>query len=514
MSESPAVSPLRSPFPLGPRAAFALAAASGLLYFACFPGPSLWLGAFVCQAPLLLALRGQTPRRAVELGLTAGVFFSATVFQWLLGTIRVFGGFSLPVASVVMALLCVYQGGRTAMLGWLYARAEARGYPAPLAFSAAFVASELLYPLLFPWYLSVGVHNAAPFMQVAELGGPYAVALTLLGANLALAEGVSALLEKRRPCLRTLGIGLSVTALSGLYGLVRIGQVEARMAEAPKLNVGIAQGNQPLIDRSRSVRTHARLTAKLREEHAELVVWPEGAVGGAWDAGTLEDAWRLELGPKLGGAAIVGATVADYSTDPARRFNSAIFSDEDGVVQGRYDKQLLLPFGEYIPFGQAFPAIYKLSPHSGRLSPGAGNAPLTWRGHRLGVLICYEDILPSFVNRLVRETNPDILINLTNDAWFGKSIEPWEHLGLAQLRAVEHRRYLVRSTNTGASAIVDAAGRVTKHGGLFEEEAIAGETRLLRSTTVYEVIGDAPAWAIAALSFAMAFRPRRRRAAA
>src|SRR5690348_1986099 len=141
-----------------------------------------------------------------------------------------------------------------------------------------------------------------------------------------------------------------------------------------------------------------------------------------------------------------------------------------------------------------FPYLYQMSPNSSRFSPGKSIEPLVWGDHRISTLICYEDILPSFVNGMVAHASPDLLVNMTNDKWFGDSTEPWIHLALAKLRAVEHRRYLVRATNSGVSAIVDATGRVVAHGGTFDAEQLVGEVRFLSSKTVFEALGDIPYW--------------------
>ena len=143
--------------------------------------------------------------------------------------------------------------------------------------------------------------------------------------------------------------------------------------------------------------------------------------------------------------------------------------------------------------------------------PGTSDAPLVLTGHPLTVLICYEDILPWFVNHAVSEGRPELLVNVTIDTWFGRTIEPWEHLALAELRAVEHRRFLVRATNSGVSAIVDPGGRVTALGKMFAEDSIVGPVRLSAPTTVYERIGDAPFYLGALVIAAMAMFPRRRR---
>jgi len=194
-------------------------------------------------------------------------------------------------------------------------------------------------------------------------------------------------------------------------------------------------------------------------------------------------------------------------------FNTALMADVDGKILGRYDKQYLLAFGEYLPFGDMFPVLYKWSPNSGHFTPGTSFESLPWGEHKIGALICYEDILPSFVQKLVKHGDPDLIVNLTNDAWFGDSTEPWIHLALAKFRAVEHRRFLVRATNSGVSAIVDATGRVVAHGGTFKEETIVGDGRFMRAWTLYGAIGDVPWWIVTAAIVAMGIWSRPQKSA-
>jgi apolipoprotein N-acyltransferase len=123
-------------------------------------------------------------------------------------------------------------------------------------------------------------------------------------------------------------------------------------------------------------------------------------------------------------------------------------------------------------------------------------------------VICYEDIIPRNVNRIVNNGDPDLIANLTNDAWFGDTTEPWIHLALSQLRAVEHRRYFVRSTNSGVSAIIDPVGRVVAHTETFREAALAGEVAWLRGKTAYEHLGDVPWWLVSLATLVMAFVKR------
>ena len=491
--------------------ALAMAALSGLLYFVGVPGVGLWPLALIAQAPLILALRRQPPGRAAAIGLTAGFVFSVGTFSWLYGTIGRFGGFSAPAALGLMLLMCLYQGGRSALTGWLHARAEARGWPAAPVFVLAFTTGELVWPLLFPWYLAFTVVNAPALVQVADLGGVYLVAAVLLGSNLAVAELMRARLDRDRPDRIVVAAGLLAPLLAAAYGAVRMRQIEARQAAAPAITIGVAQGNQPFVGRPNGVGIHRRLTRKLREQGAELVVWSEGAVPDVFDEATYREDTRRRVTRGLQVPVLFGGGVKRVEGGRAREFNTALLADADGNVIGRYDKQYLLPFGEYLPFGETFPSLYEGSPNSGRLSPGDSLEPMILDGHRISVIICYEDILPGFVNRAVRHARPELLVNLTIDTWFGDTMEPWQHLGLSQLRAVEHRRYLVRSNNSGVSAIIDATGRVVAHGALFKEEGFVAEARFLSDGTVYERLGDVPfyAGALAIAAMALLRRPGR-----
>jgi apolipoprotein N-acyltransferase len=189
-----------------------------------------------------------------------------------------------------------------------------------------------------------------------------------------------------------------------------------------------------------------------------------------------------------------------------------LLSDAQGKVTGRYDKQYLLAFGEYLPFGETFPVLYEMSPHSGRFTPGKSFEPLKLDGHEIAVFICYEDIAPSFVNEIMAHGDPDLLVNITNDAWFGDTTEPWIHLALAKFRAIEQRRYFVRSTNSGVSAFIDPVGRTISHTGTFRAEALAEQVAWMDGGTPFRFYGNGPWWLVAVVGVGAAFmRPPRRR---
>ncbi len=522
--------------------AIAGAILSGVLYFVAFAGFDQWWLTFVCLVPLYIALRGQPTRRAVFLSFLTGLAMNLGGFYWLVNMLKTFSGFPIPLCVLFVVIICSYQALRLAFMGWLYGRAANRGWPVPFVFAGAFAVSELVFPLLFPWYYAATVHNRPVLMQTAELGGPILVGLVLVTVNMAVAEPLRARLAAYRELVptispyrgavtseerlrapldrRVIGVGVLALLFAVLFGAVRIGMVKSDVEKAEAVRVGYVQGNMGLMAKreqpGEGLRRHVRLTQELRDKGVDLVVWSESSVTFAVpeDMGMKTPFYRDRFAGKLGVPLIFGAVLFRADPDRERWFNTAISTNIKGEVIGRYDKEYLLAFGEYLPFGDDFPILYKWSPHSGRFSKGTDlssiDVEVKGQKHKVTVLICYEDILPGFTNRAVAAGDPELLVNITNDAWFGDTTEPWEHLALAKFRAIEHRRFLVRSTNSGVSAIIDPMGAVVTHTKTFTAEAQEGTVRWMRSHTVYEMVGDVP-WYLMTLALGYAcFRPRSR----
>jgi apolipoprotein N-acyltransferase len=503
---------VRVPLPL--KLAYPLSFASGLLYWLAFPGIDVWPLSFVALVPLFVSLAGQRPKHGFWIGWTAGFGMTITGFYWLSYTLEVFSGFPAPLCWLFQAILCGYQAGRIGLFGWLAARGERRGWGRGLTLTLAFAASELLFPLLFPWYYGATVHQVLPLLQLAELGGPIAVSLVLVGINYALAELVLARLEARALNRRALAAA-AAPVLAAIYGLIRIPMVDARSAAAEKIEVGLVQANMSLMGKRKNKREgldrHLDLTKRLTQQGPlDLVVWSETSVMSAVREDEADRALRRQFTTTLGVPALFGSVLVRDVSDAREYvlFNSALLTDRGGKVVGRFDKQLLLAFGEYLPFGETFPILYEWSPHTGHFQAGSSFKPLKLGDHEIAVVICYEDVLPSFVNRVMSEGEPELIANLTNDAWFGDSTEPWIHLALAKLRAVEHRKFFVRSTNSGVSAFMDPVGRVMKHTAPFEQQSERETLRWLKGKTLYTFWGDGPWWLASLLSIAMAFRFR------
>ncbi|MBX3189000.1 MAG: apolipoprotein N-acyltransferase [Labilithrix sp.] len=525
--------------PLVPkRLAEAGAVLSGVLYFVAFAGFDQWWLTFVCLVPLYVSLHGQTVKRAVWLSWLTGLAMNLGGFYWLLDMLKTFSGFPTALCLVFVVIICAYQALRLAFMGWLFGRAQLRGWPVPLVFGGAFAASELVFPLLFPWYYAATVHNVPVLLQAAELGGPILVGVVLVAINMAIAEPLRARLALARTKSReieldrrVIGAGVIAAILALLFGAIRIPMVKSAIAKAEPVEVGFVQGNMGLFAKRQKfgegLRRHVERTDELRKAGVDLVVWSETSVTAPVDEkiGTTTPHYRNNFAARLGVPTIFGAVLV--RRDPEGRheldrwFNTALATDAKGDVSGRYDKQFLLAFGEYLPLGDTFPILYKWSPHSGKFSAGTSLEPIEidikGTKRKISVLICYEDILPTFTNRMVAHADPELLVNMTNDAWFGDTTEPWQHLALAKLRAVEHRRYLVRSTNSGVSAIVDPMGNVVTHtqtmwrmeaegheGGVAQHAPI----RWMRGKTMYEIVGESPWWLVTFLMVYAAFRRR------
>jgi apolipoprotein N-acyltransferase len=284
------------------------------------------------------------------------------------------------------------------------------------------------------------------------------------------------------------------------------------LGSAPEVVVAVDWTSQPYWA-SRKVQRFYQATSRP----------PEGVYPAALDADLEGFSVAERNAPQRGTTVplLMGAVTGDHvdmdalSSLANKKYNSAVLVDRDGRVAGIYDKQFLLMFGEYIPFGDRFPVLYDWIPEAGRFTPGGDPEPLSWDGHRLGVLVCYEDILPEYT-RKAASRGVDVLLNLTNDAWFGKTAEPAQHFALATLRAVEHRRWLVRSTATGISGAVDPVGREVVRTGLYDAETFVVEVTLGGGGTVYQAVGPllpALCLLLAALLVGIALRGRRRRRA-
>ena len=297
------------------------------------------------------------------------------------------------------------------------------------------------------------------------------------------------------------------------YASIRMAAIDAAAIRAPSLRVGIVQAN--LGVREKRVQIAAAQRRHLEQSRTllaagplDLVVWPETAyVRGLRRPLPVSGRPIVE---DLGVPLLFGANSVWEEAGRRVKANSAFLVGADGMIREAYDKNLLIPLTEYLPLATAVPAIARWLPDVEGFAAAHETPALTLGRWRLATPICYEAIRPDFVRRMVRRTRAHLLVTLANDAWFGDSQEPWIHLALARLRAIEHRRYLVRATNSGVSALIDPAGRIVARTGLSTRENLRGTVHLLAGDTPYTRLGDWPgALGTAIVLGALAWRPRR-----
>ena len=362
---------------------------SGMLYFVAFAGFDQWYLTFICLVPLYVSLHGQTTKRATWLGFLCGLSMNLGGFYWLLNMLKVFSGFPTALCLVFVVIICAFQGSRLAFMGWLFGRAANRGWPVPIVFAGAFAASELVYPLLFPWYYAATVHNVPVLMQLADIGGPILVGLVFVAVNMAIAEPLRARLAARLTTIaktsayrgavsseeklsldldkRVIGVGAIALVVCVLYGAVRIPMVRSTIEKSESARVGYVQGNMGLMQKrekpGEGLRRHVTLTEDLRNKGVDLVVWSESSVTFAVqeDMGMKTPFYRDKFAGRLGVPTIFGAVLVRgdlMHPEEEKWFNTALSTDAKGNITGRYDKQFLLAFGEYLPFGEDFPILH------------------------------------------------------------------------------------------------------------------------------------------------------------
>lgn len=504
---------------LGP---YGLASLAGVLYFLGFVGFGIWPLSFVAFVPWLFALRtAPTWKAALRRSWWMGFVTMVGGFFWVVHLLRQFAHLPEALSIGGMLLLALAQGllfGVSGLLGWgLWRRARV---PLGLAVAVAQVAVEFTFPLLFDFYTANAWTWVPWLIQIADFGGVLLVTFLVVLVNGALYEALASLWD-RRPFAWKVPAGAALAlALTVGYAAVRMPAIEARDAAAPKLRTAIVQANVGASmkhDRvSDGIARFKRMTDQaMRRGDVDLVVWPEsGYFRPVWSGRRSLDG---DVATEVSSAMILGAIRYDRGPDgKTRRWNSALALAPGGEIVGHYDKTALLAFGEYVPGDRIWPGIYDLLPYSGHFERGTSTAPLPVGPWRLSTDICYEDILPGMIRRLMGPVDaegnrPNAMVNITNDSWYGPH-EPPVHLALAAWRAVEHRRWLVRSTATGISAFVDSTGRLVKKSGFETAETLLADVPMVTAgPTVYDVVGDWPGWLALALAALGLLWPRLRR---
>lgn len=461
-----------------------LAAGLVLATFFAFPQPLfgrvLDLGVvagFLPPALLILLVEDLSPRRAALWGFLASLAAHTAVIHWIYVVTVVYGN-AAPivgvVAPVLLACYCALFAGVFAATWSLLAR---RGLDSPLAAAAIWTALDLLRSWEFPWAtLGYAQHENPLLLPLAAFGGVYALSFVCaLG-----------------------GAGIAASVRGGAPGRVRagaawLGVLAAHLLgalapdpgpgpDAPTVRVAVLQGN---IDQGvkwnrslaeETLRIYESLSREAALAGAQLVVWPETAVPGAVE-GNAELRVRLaNLARETGAELVIGGVglTLDANGRPERFFDSGFLFSAEGTLVDRYDKTKLVPFGEYVPFRPLL-GLFISSVASGAtsLDVSAGEAvralDLGRDGLRAGVVVCYELLFPDLVRRFAADGG-ELLLAITNDAWYGRTGAPYQFLAMTALRSAESGLFTARSANTGVSGFIDGRGRVRETTPIFERE--------------------------------------------
>lgn len=477
--------------------------------------------AWVALVPLLVALHGASGWRAARLGYLAGAVSALGLLYWTSLVVIQYGGLPLAVGVAIMVALCLAFALFPLLFGWAAARlVGAFGTAGLLGAPFVWVATELLRAhtfFEFPWcLLGYSQHTFLPVIQIASVTAVYGVSFLLAASSSLLAYAiVETQPPRRRAALVGLALAAGVTWGGGAWVMRR------PIPETGRVVVGLVQGGIRQEEKwvpeyaGDNVGRHLQLTADAARRGARLVVWPESAVPFLYDrdaglAALLQDTVRTH-----GIHLFFGNDDLETPAAGERRiFVGAKLLSPDGRLTARYRKMHLVPFGEYVPLQPLFTLggrfAAKLVQEVSDFSPGTEAVTGEVDGHRIGGYICYEAIFPGLVRRFPAQ-GAELLVNVTNDAWYGTTSAPYQHLAMAAFRAVENRRYMVRAANTGITAVVDPWGRVLEPTRLFDRTVLVREVPFVAETSFYTRHGDVFARACAAIALAVVAATFRRR---
>lgn len=487
---------------------------SSTLYYSLLTGLLLWLGMpgggdlwpmlFVALVPLLLAATGSSWLTALRGAVAGGLCYYLLLLYWVVIVVGKYGGLHWFISLQALLLLALYMTIYFVAFVAM-ARCLLNAMPAPAGLflvPALWVGIDWLRGVLFtglPWMdLGYGLYRYPELIQIADMAGHHGITYLLVLVNILFVL----LIRHRRSavtCLLLLGPAAGLIVGAGMYTKVQLEETQRlqKASTTERVKIGIVQGN---IDQSikwsppQQQLTVAgymeQTTALIKDGHPALVVWPETALPFYPPSNDhmrpLREMVAAHNTPLLTGAPWY--EIIDRQARKVKFFNSALLLSPDGEFSGRYYKTHLVPFGEYVPLKKFLPFLEPLVEAVGDFSPGVIKQPLTWQTIRAGVLICFESVFPDLSRQWV-EHGANVLVNLTNDAWYGKSSAPHHSLAMAVLRAVETRRSVVRSANTGISAFIAPSGTIISESGLFVPWADSREVVLNDSRTVFVRFG-------------------------
>lgn len=477
---------------------------------AAISAPMSWIWLHpIAWLPAFWAFDRLEGRQALLAGWLCGIAAQATIFSWVVHTVSTFSNLPLPVAILILILFATVFGFYGAVFGWGFGHVKRlSGRYWPLGIAAWFVACEFLNLQLFPYYQGVAWYQTPSIFLLTAVTGVAGMSFLVMLAN-AVLYGLLDLKLRGGPVGPVRG-GAIVLALGIAFGVgysqVRLGAIAEAEEAAPTAVLGMVQTNQDVF--ARRAMSQRRKTA-IADDHVaamnaayaahpevQAFVMPEGALQGrpGWPRN-----FRVRRFVRDTGIEVWTGGASSRKGEDGRRewFNSAfrLYQDaaEEVAVDQRYDKNVLLPFGEFMPFAELLPFLKKIQ-GVGNYQPGQGQIVYSALDQvRFAYLICYEAILSRYVRKAV-DQGANLLVNITYDAWFGDTACPHQHFMLSALQSAQYGVPLVRSATTGISAVVDARGVITDTTDIFTRDVLVKEIKLVRLPGLYAKLGDWFAW--------------------
>ncbi|MFC1821319.1 apolipoprotein N-acyltransferase [Thermodesulfobacteriota bacterium] len=492
-----------------------LAVLTGVMLTASFPPLDLeWL-AWFSLLPLLKSLEGTSPRRAFRLGLTAGLVHQLTLIYWIIEVLDHYGGLHFSISILLLLLLCLYLALYPALFASLCGFVKDSRL-ACLKLACLWVVLELIRAKAltgFPWcLLGYSQYRFLEIIQIADLTGVYGISFLIVLINgLIYALATARRISINRILIWELPIAVVVALLTFTYGQAVLDGRSLTKKECRNIPVAIIQGN---IDQSikwdpafqsQTIDKYRKLTRKAARFSPDLIVWPETSVPFFFQNNPNFSPQVMQIAAESHADLIFGSPAFRREKDAIHYYNRAYIVSREGVISGLYDKVHLVPFGEYVPLKRFLPFVHRLVPAAGDFTAGDRIVPFRSSALSIGILICFEAIFPE-IGRGHSANGADILVNLTNDAWFGMTSAPFQHLSMSVFRAVENRRPFLRAANTGFSAFIDINGRVISRSDLFHEEVLVYRVKSCPiPVSFYTRYGDLFAWACLIFSLLIVF---------
>lgn len=430
----------------------------------------------------------------------AFVIAHAIAFYWLADTIAIFGNFPYWAAYLIYILFAFTNSLYILVAPFLLRYLPDKIKTSPIAPALAFSLAEFLAIRIFPWSYAHTQIAFTPFVQIADIAGITGVSLALFY----LAASVEQTISTRR-LNRNAFISVVVLLAILTYGQLRLGQYsDQSLAQSrPIQKVAMIQGNIPINTKHtlsqfrENIETYIELGLAY-EQSDTLIIWPETVIMSAIP--TEIQGHQLPFLSPLP-RWLVGTMMTD---EQGNYYNSALGIDTGSNAFAFYHKLILMPFGEYAPLSKTFPWILDLAHMEGELTPGVGidliTYPATDTSPKLIIapLICYEDLVATLSKESVN-LGANLLVNITNDAWFGDSLAPYQHNLLATFRAIENRRYLLRASNTGLTSIITPIGKTASQLRTYSQGVLSTEVSLIEEKSIYSgLVGDTP-WVVLAI---------------